>query len=108
MKILKVIKLITEGDCEGRSTQTKGYFIGSLSQIITYCVNNNINPYYYFKAETVQVIDVSDLPEELQVSTGGYGRLEYKTNKQLEEEKLRNIALKKLTDEEKRLLGIKE
>lgn len=38
---MNITALTTEGDCEGRSTAIVGYFLGSLSQIMTYCVKNN-------------------------------------------------------------------
>jgi ribosomal protein S7 len=108
MKKEEIIRLTTEGDCEGRSVKTVGYFKGSLDQIITYCIKNNINPYYNFKAEKEIVIDVTEIKPEVSVTSDSYGSLVYVTPKELEETRKKVEALSKLTEEEKKLLGLKE
>lgn len=102
----KIIKLTTEGDAEGRTTKTVGYFVGSLDQIITYCILNNINPAYFFSAENINLIDVINVTPKVKVTMEEYGRLRYKITEDLEKESKINNALSKLTDEEKELLNL--
>lgn len=103
---MKIIKLTTEGDCEGRTTKTVGYFAGTIEQVITYCVANNIKPCYNFQKNVVEVIDCSSLTVKVQVKEDDYGHIKYKTDKYLEKQAEINAALSKLTDKEKELLGI--
>jgi hypothetical protein len=106
VKTIKAVVLITQGDCEGRSTKTIGTFIGTINQIITYCIKNNIEPYYNFSSYNANIIDVSSIKEEVNVIIREYGRIDYKTPEKLAKEAKRKEALSKLTDEEKRLLGL--
>ena len=54
-------KATTEGDCEGRTTRTLGVFkANSKQQVIEYLVTNNIKPYYSYKVEEIDVLDISD------------------------------------------------
>ena len=48
-EIVEVIALQTEGDVEGKSIRMVGYFIGTLSQVITHCILNNIKPFTILK-----------------------------------------------------------
>lgn len=105
---MNITILTTEGDCEGRSTQIVGYFIGSLSQIMTYCVKNNIRPTYNFHTSSINIKDVSKEPSIVKCHIGEYGRLIYNTPEELEIEAKKNLALSKLTKEEKTLLGLSE
>lgn len=102
----KLIKLTTEGDEEGRTTSTVGLFLGTLDQVITYCIENNIKPYYNFKASDVTVVDVSNIEPKVVTSIGSYGRIEYKTPEDLKVIAARNAALSKLSEEERKLLGL--
>lgn len=103
---MNIIKLTTEGDCEGRTTKTVGYFVGTIEQVITYCVANNIKPCYNFQKNIVEVIDCSSLTAKIQVKEDDYGYIKYKTDKDLEKQAAINAALSKLTDKEKELLGV--
>ena len=103
---MSIIKLITEGDCEGRTTQTVGYFVGTLEQVMTYCVRNNIRPYYHFKKVLVDVVDCSAVVPKLKVQEDSYGRITHSTDEDLEKQAAINSALSKLTVKEKKLLGI--
>lgn len=103
---MKIKVLTTEGDVEGKTTRTVGYFIGTINQIITYCVKNNIKPYYYFKIDELEITDVSDLEALVSVTEGNYHRLIYQTPEDLIKEGKINAALSKLTEEEKKLLGV--
>ena len=103
---MNIIKLTTEGDCEGRTIKTVGYFAGTIEQVITYCVANNIKPYYNFQKNTVEVIDCSSLITKVQVKEDNLGYIKYTTDKDLEKQAAINAALSKLTDKEKELLGI--
>lgn len=103
----KIIKLTTEGDCEGRSTQTVGYFQGTIEQIITYCVLNNIEPYYNFKQSFIDVVDCSNIEPKVVVTEDQYRRINYKTTEDVQKQVEINKALSKLSDKEKELLGLK-
>lgn len=103
----KIIKLTTEGDCEGRSTETVGYFQGSIEQIITYCVLNNIKPFYYFCQDIVDVIDCRNIEPKVVVAEDKYRRISYKTTEDLQKQAEINKVLSKLSDKEKELLGLK-
>jgi hypothetical protein len=103
---MKVIQITTEGDCEGRSTKVVGLFTGSIEQIITHLVANNIKPYYTFNQKEIEVIDCSKVQPKVSVSKDCYGRLEYKTSEDLQREADKAKALAKLTKEERQLLGI--
>jgi len=83
---MKVTQITTEGDCEGLSTKVVGLFTGSIEQIITYLVANNIKPYYHFKQSFIEVVDCSKVQAKVSVSEGSYGRLEYETSEDLQKE----------------------
>lgn len=107
MKNINVVELRTQGDCEGKSTSTVGIFIGSIDQIITYCIKNNIKPYYNFYCNLVKLTDVSDISPEVKVTIDNIGYLSYSTPEKLEKEAKKQEALNKLTEEERVLLGLK-
>lgn len=114
----KIIKLTTEGDVEGRTTKNIGYFLGSLDQIITYCILNNIHPVYSFSAEKINLIDVTDVTPKVKVAMeelwknqddyiGKLAIIKFQgVSEDLEKESKINNALSKLTDEEKKLLNL--
>lgn len=83
MSTQKIIKLTTEGDCEGRTTSTVGLFLGSLDQVITYCIENNIKPYYHFGVSSQTIIDVSNVVPKVTTSIGSYGRIQYSNPEEL-------------------------
>lgn len=102
---IEVIQLTTEGDCEGRSTKSLGMFIGNIDQIITYCLENGIKPYYNYSYKCVTITDVSDVIPKVITSNGKYGTVGYKVAEDFVDK--RTQALAKLTDEERTLLGLK-
>ena len=105
---MQISRLTTEGDVEGRSTRTVGYFIGTPAQIVTHCIENNIKPYYKFKIENIEVNNLEMSPTVVEVKIGIYGELIYTTPKQLEDKRRKVEALSKLTEEDKKILGLKE
>jgi hypothetical protein len=107
-KKMKIKRLYTEGDCEGRSTRTVGYFTGTLSQIITYCIKHDISPFYSFHVEEIDVISTVDVCPGVSAKLGEYGRVEYHTSEEMEKTRKKNRALKKLTPEERELLNLGE
>lgn len=103
---MNIIRLTTEGDCEGRTTKTVGYFKGTTEQILTYCVLNNIKPYYQFKKTSVDIVDCSNIKAAVTVKERDHGYLQYETTEDLHRKSLVNAALSKLSDKEKELLGL--
>lgn len=101
---MNIIKLTTEGDCEGRTTKTVGHFIGTIEQVMTYCIGNNIKPYYNFQKNTVEVVDCSSIVAKVQVKEDNLGYVTCTTDKDLEKQAVINSALAKLSKEEKELL----
>jgi hypothetical protein len=55
-------KITTEGDCEGRTTSTIGYFTGELQDILKYCEKYK---YYELRHEKIKIkhIDPSSVKE---------------------------------------------
>lgn len=102
----QIIKITTEGDCEGKSIRTVGLFIGSVDQIITYLISKNIKPYYGFYADNIDVIDCSEIKPEVEVTVGSYGKLVYTTPETLKLQAARSEALSKLSPTERKLLGL--
>lgn len=113
MKLLKEIdmsilyKATTEGDCEGRSTRTLGIFkANSKLQVIEYLVVNNIKPYYNYKVEEIDVLDISDtkVTYVADIIEESYGTIKVVLNAErqaeLEKQQLIKSALGKLTDKE--------
>lgn len=104
---MEIVCLTTEGDCEGRSTRTVGYFIGTTEQIITYCIEKDIKPEYHFRTKTFNVVDCSNVIPRVSCSVSSFGSIEYKSIKQYDkEQETINKALAKLSPEEKKLLGL--
>lgn len=102
-----IYKATTEGDCEGRSTKTLGIFkANSKLQVIEYLVTNNIKPYYGYKVEELDVLDISDIKVTYvaDITEGRYGTikvvLDSERQAELERQQLIISALGKLTDEE--------
>lgn len=102
----QIIKITTEGDCEGKSIKTVGLFKGSVDQIITYLISNNIKPYYGFYADKIDITDCSEISPEVEVTKGSYGKLVYTTPESLKFQVARSEALSKLTSAERKLLGL--
>ena len=68
--------LTTEGDCEGRSTRELGTFRGSKEQIMQYCIDTGLKPYYSFSLKKASpIIDVSNIDTDLAVFEDSYGRI---------------------------------
>ena len=101
----ELIKLSTEGDCEGRSTKDLGLFNGTIEQVVSYCVRNNIKPYYNFRYRAPLVIDVSDEIVTVNVEHQPHGAISYDMKDGVTEDKYQK-AMSKLTPEDKILLGL--
>ena len=106
-------KATTEGDCEGRSIRTIGIFKANRKlQVIEYLVVNNIKPYYDYKVEEIDVLDISDtkVTYVADIIEGDYGRINVVLNSErqaeLEKQQLIKSALGKLTDKE--ILALKD
>ena len=102
-----IYKATTEGDCEGRSTKTLGIFkANSKIQVIEYLVTNNIKPYYGYKVEELDVLDISDteVAYVADIIEERYGTIKVVLNSErqaeLERQLLIKTALGKLTDKE--------
>ena len=100
-------KATTEGDCEGRTTITLGIFkANSKLQVIEYLVTNNIKPYYGYKVEEIDVLDISDtkVTYVADIIEERYSTIKVILNSErqseLEKQLLIKSALGKLTDEE--------
>ena len=100
-------KATTEGDCEGRSTKTLGLFkANSKLQVIEYLVTNDIQPYYDYKIEEIEVIDIAELKVNYvaDIIEEKYGTVKVVLNAgkqaELEKQLLIKSALGKLTDKE--------
>lgn len=103
---MTIYRLTTEGDCEGRTTTTLGYFEGTLDQIVSYCIKNGISPYYNFKAELIDVRNCQNTRPIVSVTQCDYGILQYKTTEEARKELDKANALAKLTAQERKLLGL--
>jgi hypothetical protein len=103
----QIIKLSTEGDCEGRSTEDLGLFNGTIEQVVSYCVRNSIKPYYKFTYKTPCVIDVTDEIVTVNIKHQSYGAILYDIKEGVVclQDKYQK-ALSKLTPEDKILLGL--
>ncbi len=101
-------KATTESDCEGRRPRkVLGIFkANSKLQVIEYLVTNNIKPYYSYKVEELDVLDISDIKVTHVADTieDSYGRIEVvldsERKAELEKQQLIISALSKLTDKE--------
>ncbi len=106
---MAIYKVTTEGDCEGKSTRTLGLFSGTKHQAIAYLKVNGNNPYYHYRIQKVDVVDVSSL------NIGDFRVTEREDGKVLMHGRLpsalldtakREKALAKLTKEEREILGV--
>jgi len=107
----KIIEILTENDEEGKTRKLVGMFEGSIEQVSEYLAQNKIEPYYSFWARKVDLIDVRDIKlMTCSCNMDIYGKLKITTweEKQMLFEKVRkrSIALGKLTEEEKEILGL--
>jgi len=64
-----------EGDCEGRTSRQLGIFMGSKKQIMQYCLDTGLRPYYSFKLSKSNVIDVSNIHATVNIFEDSYGRI---------------------------------
>lgn len=102
----RVIKVTTEGDCEGHSTREVGLFTGELNQIVTHLLNIGEKPYYNFKVENVWITDCSLVCPDVVVTYDRWGKITYETKEQSEVRLAKEKALAKLSPEERELLGL--
>ncbi len=70
-----IYSLTTEGDCEGRTTRQVGIFKGTPEQILTYCKQNNIKPYYNFSLMKINMVDASNVEPTVTIRFDSYGRI---------------------------------
>lgn len=104
-------KLRTEGDCEGRTMKTIGYFYGNVDQIATYITENNMSPYYHWELTKVDppVTDVSNVvPHCTGYISSTFGKFEIRTSEEVRKMAAKKAALAKLSSEEKELLGLEK
>jgi len=78
------VKVITEGDCEGRTTKTVAIFqCDNERQVASYLLANKIKPYYHFTFTQVRnpLEDIRnyEVPANLVLSTDNYGRANIST-----------------------------
>ena len=106
MSKLQIKLLTTEGDCEGRSTKNLGRFIGTNEQIIQYCVDNNIKPYYDFRIDDSEVIDVSGIKTNIIVTEGQWGKISYTLTEEDKKAVAINTAMSKVSKEDLIALGL--
>ena len=108
MTVNKILHITTEGDVEGRSTKSLGYFNGTPKQAIAWLAANGITPYYRYHIREVEIDDVDDLnvgTYKVEVDSAGYvtqftGKLPETLKKQAKIRKL----LKGLSNDDKELL----
>lgn len=101
----------TNGDCEGRSTKTIGYFkADTLEQIAEFIETNGIEYIYDYTIELIGYTDVTDIKPVYidKVNKGKFGAIEKiltaKGAAELSRLKAKNKALSKLTPEEQRAI----
>lgn len=104
----QVFKITTEGDCEGRSTRTVGFFLAfNLDQVVSYLHKKGIKPYYSFNASVVDIADVSSESCTVKCRLGTYGQVIVEKSEEEKKAALLKSALSKLTADEKIALGIR-
>ncbi|BAV80976.1 hypothetical protein [Vibrio phage RYC] len=99
-------ELTTEGDCEGRTTRHLGNFYGTPEQIVEHALENGLDKTYTYYLKCKDIVDVSKKQPTISVDVDRLGCISYETNEQIRLKAMRNAALSKLSDEERKVLGL--
>lgn len=102
-------KVTTEGDGEGKSIRTVGIYHGTKEQVAQYLHDNGIKPYYdfYFQNVPEPVTDVTHIFKiDVEVKDFGHSTVKIIPSKDAKERAMKNAALAKLSEEERKLLGV--
>lgn len=105
----KLLKVTTEGDCEGRSTKQLGMFYGTPHQAIAHLMVNDVKPYYHYHIQEVEVTDISGMDVgNFRVTMDSHGYVGTETEGEMPFEAMKRAKMErildKLTEDEKDLV----
>ncbi len=104
----KVLHITTEGDEEGRTSKSLGYFVGNPTQAIAHLVSHEVRPAYSYYVKEFDIVDVSKLQigsyEVIMDATGKVTRLMGDIPEELKVQGKLDKILKSLSNDDKMLL----